>query len=68
MSERTHIHTDDRWCAWCDEEFEEAGEAVALTWEFSSSEIIVTFCSDECATEWDCSKSRKNREEVIVHV
>lgn len=66
--DRSHHYTDNPWCDWCDEMFEDRDEVVALTWEFPSSDITVTFCSDECATEWDCSKSRKERQEVIVHV
>lgn len=73
MSDRSsgggqHHHTDDPWCDWCDEEFEEGQTVVALTWEFPSSDITVTFCSTECAVAWDCADSRKESREVTIHV
>lgn len=63
-----HLHDDDPWCDWCDQEFEEGQTITTLEWEFPSSTIVVTFCSVECAEQWDCSHSRKEMKEAIVHV
>jgi len=34
-----HLHDDDPWCDWCDQEFEEGQTITTLEWEFPSFTI-----------------------------